>query len=33
MRRLLKDIAAKKEITGDLSTIENVDALKKLIES
>ena len=33
MRRLLKDIAAKKEITGDLSTIENRDALQKLIDS
>ena len=30
MRRVLKDIAAGRDIKGDLSTIEDIDALKKL---
>ena len=30
MRRVLKDIAAGRDINGDLSTIEDIDALKKL---
>jgi acetyl-CoA synthetase len=33
MRRLLKDIAAGRDIQGDLTTIEDIAALKKLAES